>query len=103
VCLFNLINFDNSKISAKAYNSSMYLHVLDYGMDSNFTSLHPDLNGNHPDNYISMVPYEQGFQFLTFLESLTGESTFQSFLRKYVNEFSMKSVDVDQFKQFFIQ
>ena len=34
------------------------------------------LEGDNPDNSFSEVPYEKGFQFLFYLESLIGEENF---------------------------
>lgn len=33
------------------------------------------------------IPYEKGFQFLTFLESFIGEADFQQMLRAYIQHF----------------
>lgn len=51
-----------------------------YGLDNTYSSLHPILEGDSPDNAFSNVPYEKGFQLLTYLESLIGEDLFQNFL-----------------------
>lgn len=33
----------------------------EYGLDSNFSSLHPDTTGVNPDESFSEIPYEKGF------------------------------------------
>lgn len=93
-----LYGVDSTKVAAKLGNSSMYMDMVNFGLDSNYTSLHPMLNGNHPDSSISGIPYEKGYQFLFYLESLVGEKNFQTFIQSYVNTFIMKSIDVDDFK-----
>jgi len=98
-----LFGRDASKVAAKLGNSSLYLQIESFGLDNNYTSLHPDLNGNHPDTSISGVPYEKGFQFLTYLESLVGEDNFQDFLQSYVNTFATHSLIVEDFVDFFTQ
>ncbi|CAI2361290.1 unnamed protein product [Moneuplotes crassus] len=97
-----LFDRNTSKVSSQLGNSSMYMQIEGFGLDSNYTSLHPDLNGNHPDTSISGIPYEKGFQFLVYLESLVGEETFRSFLQSYVDTFSYKSLEVEDFISFFI-
>lgn len=90
-----------AKVSAKLENQTMYFNMLDFGMDSNYSSLTPQPNGNHPDDSFSVIPYEKGFQFLTYLESLVDEDIFQEFLQTYINEFAETSIDSDEFVKFF--
>lgn len=98
-----LFGEESSKVSAKLGNASMYLDMLGFGLNSNYTSLHPVMNGNHPDTSISGIPYEKGFQFLTYLESLVGYTQFENFLKLYVNTYLKKSVIVDDFENLFIK
>lgn len=73
--------------------------MLNYGLDSVYSSLHPTLKGDSPDAAFSTVPYEKGFQFLTFLESLIGEDSFQTFLQGYILDHSQTSVETNQFRK----
>lgn len=50
------------------------------------------LNGSSPDDSYSQLPYEKGFQFLTYLETLIGEDSFQNFIRTYIKKYSLQSV-----------
>ena len=92
---------DQSLIAAKLENSSMYLDMVGYGLDSNYSSLTPLPNGNHPDDSFSTIPYEKGFQFLFFIESLIGETRMQNFLRSYIGTYEYTSIDSDEFWNFF--
>lgn len=47
-----------------------------YGLSNTYSSLHPILEGDSPDNAFSNVPYEKGFQLLYYMESLVGEDLF---------------------------
>jgi leukotriene-A4 hydrolase len=40
---------------------SLYHVIRGLGVDHMYTSLHPEFDGDAPDNYISDVPYEKGF------------------------------------------
>jgi leukotriene-A4 hydrolase len=51
-------------------NASMWDDINNYGINNSYSSLFPVLNGNTPDDSFSEIPYEKGFQFLYFLESL---------------------------------
>ena len=96
-----LFDINSTKVTAKLGNASMYFDMVNFGFDCNYTSLHPELNGNHPDTSISGIPYEKGYQFLYYLESLVGEDHFQSILQKYVTKYLKKSVVVDDFVDLF--
>ena len=51
-----------------------------------------------------MVPYEKGSTFLWYLEDLVGgAAVFEPFLKSYYNNFAYKSIDSDQFKDFFLE
>lgn len=55
----------------------MWSDMLGYGLDSSYTQLDPkNWNGANPDDGEGRVPYEKGYQFLLYLESLTGEDKF---------------------------
>ena len=60
-----------------------------------FTTLQPELEGVNPDDCFSNVPYEKGYQFLVYLESLIGEEHFQNVFRKYIKNFAYKSIDFE--------
>ena len=62
------------RVSSLVGNASMFTAMQGYGLDDSFSSLTPRLHGRHPDDAFSKVPYEKGFQFLTFLEGLVGEA-----------------------------
>lgn len=90
--------FEERKVTAKIHNDndvrlvaaylgniSMVEDMMSYGLDSNYSSLHPELGNdvltsNFPDDSFSTVPYEKGFQFLYYLETLLGEDKMQELL-----------------------
>jgi len=63
-------------------------------------TLQPDLKGRDPDDAYSVVPYEQGALFLSFLEAKFGRGTFDQFLRRWFDEHAFQSVSTDQFLAF---
>ena len=71
---------DFAKVEALLGNSTLWQDMNTYGLDNTYSSIHPILEGDSPDNAFSNVPYEKGFQLLTYLESLIGEDLFQNFL-----------------------
>lgn len=67
-----------------------------------FTKLVPSLIGVDPDDAFCRVPYEKGSTFLWYLEQLVGGADkFEPFLKEYFKAFQYKSLDSDQFKQYF--
>jgi hypothetical protein len=63
-------------------------------------TLQPDLTGRDPDDAYSVVPYEQGALFLSFLESRFGREAFDQFLRRWFDEHAFESVTTGQFLAF---
>lgn len=65
--------FEERKVSAKFYgpdfakrasqlgNVSLWASMTAYGLDHTYSSLHPDVTGQDPDDSYSTVPYEKGF------------------------------------------
>ena len=74
--------------------------ALDYlGRDSNYTSLRPNLTGIVPDDIYSDIPYEKGFNFMYYIETLVGEKIMLNFFRQYFIKHKYKSVDLFVFKE----
>ena len=47
------------------------------------------------------MPYEKGYQFLLYLESLDGEEKFQKFFNTWLTKYQFKSVNWDDLRQTF--
>ena len=74
--------------------------ALDYlGRDSNYTTLRPDLTGIVPDDIYSDIPYEKGFNFMYYIDSLVGEDIMLGFFRQYFIKHKYTSVDLFVFKE----
>lgn len=48
------------------------LKIEEFGASNPLTSLQPSLHGIDPDDAFSSVPYEKGYAFLYYIESLVG-------------------------------
>jgi len=74
-----------------------------YGPTHPFTRLVPDLSGDvDPDDAFSSVPYEKGFFFIYYLQTVVGGAeVFDAFFREYVKNFSFKNITSNEFKAFF--
>ena len=73
-----------------------------YGLNNSYSALYPVMNGANPDDSFSNVPYEKGFQFLTYLESLMGKPLdFQNFIRSYILEHSLTSITYIELRESF--
>lgn len=67
-------------------------------MPPKFTSLVWDLQTDTPDDAFSKIPYEKGFSFLFYLETLLGGvDVFDPFMRHYFGKYRYKSLDSFQF------
>ncbi|CAK68007.1 unnamed protein product (macronuclear) [Paramecium tetraurelia] len=94
---------DDIKLNAIIGNTSMYQDMLGYGLESNFSSLHPDTTGLNPDDSFSEIPYEKGYQFLNYLESIVGEQDFKMMLRAYLAQYKYQSIDQQEFQNFLLR
>jgi leukotriene-A4 hydrolase len=69
-----------------------------YGEDHEFTRLVVDLKGKDPDDAFSSIPYEKGFVFLYYLDTLIGRKKWDQFIPHYFTTYKYKSVDSYDFK-----
>ena len=90
---------DFSKVAALLGNTSMYQDMENFGLNNTYSSLHPVLRGDNPDNSFSEVPYEKGFQLLYFLESLIGRPQMKNFLQFYIKQHSLTSITTLKLRQ----
>jgi leukotriene-A4 hydrolase len=83
---------DFALVEAQLGNMSMWSDMQYFGLDNTYSSIHPVLAGDNPDNSFTELPYEKGFQTLTYLESLVGADQFRMFLRFWVSSRLLTSV-----------
>jgi len=92
-----------SMVEAQIGNRSMVEEMKSLGFDHNYTRLNPGpYNGANPDDAEGEIPYEKGYQFLRFLESLVGPYVFNDFLREYFIHFGEQSIYDSNMKDYFI-
>ena len=70
-----------------------------FGENNNYTQLMPNYENVDPDDGFCSVPYEKGFQFLIYLESLVGKDAFQNIMQEYIKKYAFQSVDYNAFKE----
>ena len=67
-----------------------------------YTKLCPNLEGIHPDDAFSKIPYEKGSLFLFYLEQQVGEENMMNWLHSYFNTFKNQSITTDMMKDHFL-
>ena len=73
-----------------------------FGDSNPLTTLNVNLDDVDPDDAFSSVPYEKGFNFLFYLESLVGgPAVFDPFLKEYIQAHSYMSITTDVFVTYF--
>ncbi|KAL4509917.1 hypothetical protein ABPG72_010110 [Tetrahymena utriculariae] len=92
---------DYAVVDAIVGNDTMVDDMNNFGMQSNYTSLNPMIKGTNPDDAFSNIPYEKGYQFLKYIESVIGQDLLQQFLRSYISEYSLKSINYEELQEFF--
>ena len=70
------------------------------GMEPWETVLHVDLEGRHPDDGFSSIPYDKGALFLLRLERAAGREDFDRFLRSWFDDHAFESVTTSDFEAF---
>ena len=71
---------------------------LDYFEDgSTHTTLRPNLTGVNPDDFYSDIPYEKGYNFIYYIESLIGEELMENFFKEYFQHFKYSSIFLEDF------
>lgn len=58
----------------------------------------PIREGENPDDYFSIIPYEKGFLFLTLIEQELGADKFKEFLHDYIYKYQNKTVSLTNLK-----
>jgi len=95
---------DIANIEAKNGYNAYLEDINNYGTNNTYTSLLPQFGESDPDDYayaFSEVPYEKGFNFLYYLETLVNKTNFQIILKEYINAFKFQSIDYLNFKDLF--
>lgn len=69
-------------------------------MDARDQILHIDLDGRHPDEGFSGVPYEKGALFFRRLEQLYGRAEFDAFINRYFDEHAFQSITTPEFEAY---
>ncbi len=56
-----------------------------------------NLEGRHPDEGVTDIPYEKGYFFLKMLEEKYGREQFDTFIKAYFSKFRFKTIDTETF------
>ncbi|KAK7459421.1 hypothetical protein BaRGS_00039016 [Batillaria attramentaria] len=80
-------------------------HMNNTGMDHPLNKLRVVIEpGVDPDDTYNETPYEKGFAFVSYLQSLVGDTKqFDDFLKAYVAKFQFKSVVAEDMFDFFLE
>jgi leukotriene-A4 hydrolase len=90
---------DFAKVASYIGNQTAYEAMETYGYWDSYSSLHPNVGSDLPDNSFSVIPYEKGFQFLYYMQSLMGDRLFGKLLDEYIAENKGTSVTWPVFQE----
>ena len=90
---------DMENLEGLVGNSELENDIEMFGEENNYTQLMPNYEGVDPDDGFSSVPYEKGYQFLVYLESLVGKEAFKNIMQEYIKKYAYMSVDYNAFKE----
>ena len=77
--------------------------LKDDGENSTYSALRPNLTGVNPDDHYSDIPYEKGYNFIYYIESLIGKVKMENFFKDYFQHFKYQSIDFYDFKNYFLE
>jgi len=84
--------YDFAKVSSFIGNQSAYESMEDFGYWNSYSSLHPNVRSDSPDNAFSEIPYQKGYQFVYYLQSLLGEHLTGKMIDQYVAQNAFTSI-----------
>lgn len=67
------------------------------------TSLKQNIGQSNPDDAMTDIAYEKGFFFLREIEKEVGEEKMDAFMKKFIQEFSFKSITTEDFIDYLYQ
>jgi leukotriene A-4 hydrolase/aminopeptidase len=62
--------------------------------------MHVNLDGRHPDDGFTLVPYEKGALFLRYLEEKYGRAKFDKFVKGYFDSHAFQSITTETFEEY---
>ena len=98
--LENLEGSEAKSLAAAIGRNGLTAAVEGFGADSPFTHLKTDGKGHDPDEFYSLVPYEKGFLLVALMEETAGREAFDSFVKRYIENFKFQSITTEQFEEF---
>ena len=96
-----------AKLDSMVLYSELSADIISFGESKSFTQLRPYLLGRNPDDAFNKIPYEKGYNFLYYLETLVNSESnidlFRKIIRAYFDKYKYKSIKTEDFKELFIQ
>ncbi len=86
-----------SEMEAMLGRSHLDETIAELGADSRDTWLEGDLAGRHPDEAMTLVPYEKGYLLLRLIEETYGREAFDRFLRAYFDRHAFETMTTARF------
>ena len=100
-------DIDMAKLDAMVLYSELSADIISFGESKSFTQLRPYLLGRNPDDCFNKIPYEKGYNFLYYLESIVNAESnidlFRKILRAYFDKYKYQSINTEDFKEFFTE
>ena len=100
-------DIDMAKLDSMVLYSELSADIISFGESKSFTQLRPFLLGRNPDDAFNKIPYEKGYNFLYYLETIVNKESnidlFRKILRAYFDKYKYQSIKTENFKEIFIQ
>ena len=104
--IMGIMKNDTELVRMEGYMGDNYIQFwIDYFGEEkkDLTTLHPNLEGKNPEDYLNRVPYEKGYNLIYFIESIIGKDIMEQFFKEYFKHFEYQSINCDTFKSYLIE
>ncbi len=75
----------------------LYDNITEFGNTNPDTRLKVNTKGKNPDDGLSEIPYEKGYDFLKVIEHAVGREKFDVFLKNYFDAHAFQSITTEDF------
>ena len=102
-----IYDLDLVKLQFMSLDKQLNDTIIRIGESRTLTQLKPYLLGRNPDDYVNVIPYIKGYNFLYYLENIVNSESdidlFRKILRTYFDKYKYTSIKTEDFKELFIQ
>jgi len=92
-------------LDERLLQQALSMQSLEHGLKRfvdrpHLTALHPNVDGEDPDDVFSIIPYVKGALFMQLIEECIGRNSMDAMIRKYMKAYAFQSITTTEFCAF---